>query len=246
MWNVGLRGLAVLFAMAALTFPGFGLIDLLTTWDPDWPVVLEAGWGLLFTVLVGTAFVAIAVFPRRSAPAVVQLLVVSGALGVSAAISREAPALALAAVLTAQTLLFLAIRDREALRPRPLIVWWPLALVASLGVVPWSIYAWRMYEANRMGLRDDITIGVDHYAVQGATAIGIAALAFLAAIWPRGRRFIGVCVGLVAGYLGVVSYAWPGTPAAYHRVWSLLSVAWGVVIAMLALVAPCNRRQPGS
>jgi hypothetical protein len=156
---------------------------------------------------------------------------------VSAAIGLEGPALALAAVVAAEALVFLGVPEREAIRPTPLMVWLPLAFVAFLGVVPWSVYAWQMYEANRMGLRDDITIGVNHYAVQGATALSMAALAALAAIWPRGRRFIGVCVGLVAGYLGLVSFAWPGTSGAYHPVWSLLSLAWGVVVAALALVA---------
>ena len=40
------RVLAVLFALTWLVLPGFGLIDLSVTWDPDWPVVLEASWGV--------------------------------------------------------------------------------------------------------------------------------------------------------------------------------------------------------
>ena len=40
-----------------IVLPGFGAIDLSVTWSPDWPQVLEAGWGLQFTVLVGAPFV---------------------------------------------------------------------------------------------------------------------------------------------------------------------------------------------
>ena len=39
---LAVRVLAVLFALTWLVLPGFGLIDLSVSWDPDWPVVLEA------------------------------------------------------------------------------------------------------------------------------------------------------------------------------------------------------------
>ena len=35
-----------------------GVIDLAVTWDPDWPVALEAGWGLLCTIGLGLPFLA--------------------------------------------------------------------------------------------------------------------------------------------------------------------------------------------
>ena len=57
----------------------------------------------------------------------------------------------------------------------------------------------------------DVTMGVDHYAVQGALAVALVVLAVLAAVWPRGRRSLGIAVGLCAGYVGLVSFAFPGT-----------------------------------
>ncbi|WP_250000776.1 hypothetical protein [Actinoplanes sp. M2I2] len=236
MRNAAFRGLALLLAAACLFFPGFGLIDLSETWDPAWPVVLEAGWGLLFTVLLGCAFGYLALSPQRAAPAVIQVLVVSGALALSAAVAVEGPALVIAAVLAVAALVFLGVPGRENVWPRPLVIQRPLAVVATLGVVPWSIYVWQMYEANRAGFAGDDTIGVNHYAVQGALALGVTALACLAAAWPRGRRFIGVCAGLVAAYLGLVSFSWPDAFAAYPRGWSVLSMAWGLAVVALALV----------
>jgi hypothetical protein len=240
MQDLGFRGVAVLFALSWLIFPGFGLIDLSTTWDPGWPVVLEAGWGLLFTVFVGGAFAALAIRPRHG-PAVVQLIVVAVALAVSAATGLEGGVLVLAVVIAVEALVFLAVPHRESIRPTPIEIWRPLGLVAALGIAPWCLYARQLYEANRTGIPADVTIGIDHYAVQGATALGIATLAVLAACWPRGRRFTGVSAGLVAAYLGLVSFAWPGTPAAYHGLWSILSVVWGLVVAALATVPPSAR-----
>jgi hypothetical protein len=34
----------------------------------------------------------------------------------------------------------------------------------------------------------ELTMGVDHHAVQGALAVALVALSVAAAVWPRGRR----------------------------------------------------------
>jgi hypothetical protein len=57
-----LRFLAAAYAFLWL-FPGFAIIDLTATWDPESPVVLEAGWGLLFGALVTAPLVALAFRP---------------------------------------------------------------------------------------------------------------------------------------------------------------------------------------
>ena len=132
------RGLAALWALTWWLFPGFGVVDLGVTWDPGWPVVLEATWGVFMTVLVGGAFAAVAVWPRRTAPAEVTLA------------------------------------------------------VCATG--------W-----------------------------------LLAALWPRGRRYLGISVGLCAGYVGLVSYAFPGTWAGFAPAWSVLAIAWAGVVATLAV-----------
>jgi hypothetical protein len=67
------RVVAASSAVTWLFLPGFGLIDLSVTWDPDWAVVLEASWATTMCVLVGGSFLALAVAPRRPAPALVTL-----------------------------------------------------------------------------------------------------------------------------------------------------------------------------
>jgi len=102
--------------------------------------------------------------------------------------------------------------------------------------VPWLVYAYAMYAANRAELPVDISIGIDHYSVQGAVGLALVLLSSAAACWPRGRRFIGVGAGLEAAYLGLVCLAWPGTPGGFGPVWSVLSMAWGVAFATVAAV----------
>ena len=67
--------------MTWFVFPGFGLIDLSVTWDPEWPQVLEAGWGLYMTLLVGVPFTVMAIRGRvYLQPAVAQLSIAGVAL----------------------------------------------------------------------------------------------------------------------------------------------------------------------
>jgi hypothetical protein len=235
------RALAAFFALTWLALPGFGLIDLSVTWDPEWPVVLEASWGVFMTVLVGGSFLAFAVRPDRAAPAGVTLLVALAALVGSAAAGLEPQLLGYAGLLAVEVaVLFLVVPDREPLRP----VWaprLPLLAIAALGAVPWLVHADAMFRANRGDAGPaigELTMGVDHHAVQGALAVALVTLTALAACWPRGRRYLGVSVGLCAGYLGLVAFAFPLTWAGFGPLWSALCIAWGASVAGLAVAGP--------
>ena len=236
------RVLAVFFALTWLVLPGFGLIDLTVTWDPDWPVVLEASWGMFMTVLVGGSFLAVAVRPTRAAPATVTLLVALAVLVVGAALGLELPLLGYVGFLAVQVgLLLWLLPAREAVRPLVWSPWVPLAVLALAGVVPWLVHAEEMFRANRGHAGpaiNELTMGVDHHAVQGGLALALVVLSLLAAVWPRGRRYLGVSTGLCAGYVGLVSVAFPGTWAGFDPIWSWLCLGWGAAVAVLAVAAP--------
>jgi hypothetical protein len=236
---LAVRVLAVLFALTWLILPGFGLIDLSVTWDPDWPVVLEASWGVFMTVLVGGSFLAVAVAPHRTAPAQAILLVSLATWMVAVLAGLEWPLLLFVGVLLVEAALVAALlpgRERLELAPSPSV---PLLVVAALGVVPGVLHAERMFASNRREagvIIGDVTMGVDHYAVQGALALALPALALLAAVWPRGRRFLGVAVGVCAGYVGLVSFAFPGSWAGVPELRSALCIGWGIAVAVLSLI----------
>ena len=65
----------------------------------------------------------------------------------------------------------------------------------------------------------------------------IVVLAFLTALQPRGRRLFGLSVGVTAGYLGVVSWAWPETAAGFSRFWSIAALSWGILVAVHSVIA---------
>lgn len=236
MKNALLRLTAAVLALAALVFPGFGVPDLLVTWDRGWQVVLEAGWGLFMTALVAGPLLTIAVAPGRSAPAAVQLWVVSGSLLVASALEADPRAAALGAGLA---LCVGAVTLPGAVRPRlsrEVRLHLPVLLVATLGAVPWLRYAAGQVAADRRGRHGgdgaDITVGVDHHAVQAALAIALVLLPLLAALWEPGRRYVATCVAGASAYLALVAWAHPGTPAAIPPPWAALALAWSVALAV--------------
>jgi len=236
------RVLAFLFAASWIVVPGFGAIDLSVTWDSDWPQVLEAGWGLFFTVLVGVAFAGVAVRPGSSGPPVAQLAVSAFALAVSAVAGSETPLAWVAVLLALETLVvaWLAGSPRRSWTARGVSA--PMLALAAVGLVPWIVYALDMWESNRQERPDsDITNGIDHYAVQGALGLALAVLPPLVALRPALTPLVPMCAGISAAYLGLVSLAWQDAAAGFGRAWSVAAIAWGLGLVAVSVVAAVRR-----
>jgi hypothetical protein len=246
MRQVGARALAGLFALSWLIFPGFGLIDLSVTWSSEWPQVLEAGWGLFFTVLVGAAFVLAVLQPADSRAGIVQLGTAALCLVVAAAATAEWRLLALAgAVAVEAALVGLLLRPaawHATRRGRSV----PLFLLAAAGTVPWAAYAVQMWRLNGGDRPDgDQTLGIDHFSVQGALGLALALLPLAAALSRELVPFVPVCAGVSAAYLGLVSLGWPHAAGAHGTVWSALATAWGLALVGVALAALRRARASG-
>ena len=86
-----------------------------------------------------------------------------------------------------------------------------------------------MWALNREDRSDsDVTLGIDHYSVQGALALSLALLPLLAAFREDVRPFVPVCASVAAFYLGLVSLAWPNSPGGFGRAWSVAAMAWAL------------------
>ena len=74
-----------------------------------------------------------------------------------------------------------------------------LMLPLILGAIPWMVYAVAMWDLNRQDRPDaDVTVGIDHYSVQGAYGLALHGLVTLAAVWPAARLLAATCAGLSA------------------------------------------------
>lgn len=248
MRTLAVRAIAGVFAVSWIVLPGFGAIDLAVTWSSDWPQVLEAGWGLFSTVVVGAAFVLFALRPRASRPVALQLVAATIALGVAAVASEEARLLWFAAALALEAAIVSAVAQRQWRDPPTpggrIDPSWPLLVVAAVGTVPWLAYALDMWALNRERRVDaDITIGVDHYSMQGAFALSLVLLSLLAALRSDVRPFTPVCAGVAASYLGLVSLAWQDAAGGFDRLWSIAAIAWGITLVLLSLLPLASRRR---
>jgi hypothetical protein len=238
-----LRILAGVFALTWLGLPGFGLIDLAFAWAPDWPQVLEAGWGVYFTFLVGAPFVLIAVRPDMTTVAVIQLVAAALVLGVAVVAADEPQLTWVPLAIAVETALLAWLAAARLPTSGELSPSLPMLALALVGAVPWSVYALTMYAANREDRADsDITNGIDHYSVQAALGLAIVALGVVAAIWPAGRRFIGTCVGVCAAYLGLVSFAWQGAAGGFTTAWPIVAIVWGIAVTAVAWRRATARR----
>jgi hypothetical protein len=232
-----MRVLAALFAFGWIVLPGFGAIDLTVTWSDDWPQVLEAGWGLYFTVLVGAPFVLAAARPTASPPVVGQLTAATVVLAVSAVAAKESGTLVLATALALETAVIAGLaRHERTARAVTGIVSFPLVALGAAGVVPWLVYALDMWSLNRDELVDaDVTNGIDHYSVQGALGLALALLPVLAAARRVLRPLVPVFVGVASAYLGLVSFAWQDAEGGFGRGWSAAAMAWGLALVLVSL-----------
>ena len=234
-----LRVLAGLFTLTWWVLPAMGVIDLSVSWDPDWPVMLEAGWGLLCTVGLGTPFLVAALLPRFARAALVQVLVMTVALVVGAVGGQE-PQMWWLFVQLAVEVPVLWLLARPTTAPTGATRGPALLVLAVVGAPPALAYCWSMLADNRsLHFDGDITNGTDHFAVQGALALALVLLPAVAGLdlgrtGARGRRLLGTSVAVMAGYLGLVGYAWVDVEADLGDAGALGAMAWAAAVLVAA------------
>jgi hypothetical protein len=202
--------------------------------------------GLYFTLLVGAPFVAVATRPRLPTGAPEMLVVATVALLVSGVVALEIGCVVLGVILAIGTVAvtwpwqwsFGELRRSGTDRMSAVF-----GILAVLAAGPWLVYAVHMWSLNRQDRFDgDVTNGVDHYSVQGAFGLAMVLLAFLLVPvgMSAGRRLVGVCAGLAAAYLGLVSLAWHPTQGSFGLAWSVLCMAWGLALVVLPFLPATN------
>lgn len=244
------------WALAALAFgPSFGIIDLMALLgldnpDDTWDVPLGASWGTLFTVILVGSYVWIALRPQRAAPALAQLSIVAFSLAVSSLAGLDGRPLWLAGPVALSVGLFAWLAPDESVRNvRGWSLHWPYVVLAVAGLAIWLPYAILALQRSREQASGDITLGIDHWPVQGAVGLTIVLSAVGLGVWTPGRPLLRVTVSLSATLIGAGMLLDPdlirelGTP-----VWGVAMVIWGTAIALpRRLVSRPHERvvQPG-
>jgi hypothetical protein len=239
--------------LTVLTLVGlFGIIDLSIVFSPPREfrplVMLEAGWGLLFTVLVAGAFLGVAMRPRRCTPPLVQIGAVIVTLAAAAAFGADGGLVLLAFGLALALIVLVALLpgDREPLWPQPGSISWPLAALTIAAAIPWLWYATSMFSlARQPSAPTDNTLGINHYPVQGALALALVVLAGLTVRWPRFRSWIGISTGITAAAQGASDLAYPHSAGAFPAGWAVFAIIWGVLVSGTSWMSRDPQAHPG-
>ncbi len=235
----------------------FGLVDLTTpfvgpaSFGPAY--LLETGWGLLYTVLLGVPTAALVLGPDRREPAT-QLVVVAAALAVMAVVTPELGHLVPAVVAGALGLGAGRLgrgrrrdgrlggrgssRAMAALRSAPLP-----SVLAAVAVVPAVAYAVSAVVAARAAVVTDETNGLDHWPAQGAFALGAVASAALSVVMP-GSRVPPWTAGATAVWFGALSVAYPGHAGSAGTAGGAVAIAWGIAFLLARERARPSAGQP--
>ena len=228
----------------------YGLIDLSTPFgavpaDLQFYDVymLEGGWGLLYTVLLGVPAVALLWRPASPHPAV-QHVVVGAALALAAVATPELGHLLPAAAAIGLGLGVLTITAGGPRWPSgylrsPRGLWWVPAAVAAAAVVPAVGYALECLDAARAGVPGDDTNGLDHWPAQGAFAVAVVLVA-AHAVLARGGRVPAWCAAVSAAWFGALSWTYPDHLASAGTTGGVAAMAWAV--AYIAVWEVVRRR----
>ena len=236
---VPLRVTAAAGLLASLVV-GFGVIDLVTAIapGPQWESLrmLEAGWGILFGVVVP---VALAVQIRRGGgpvAAVQQLVVVSASLALATLMTMKAGEVLLVLVLTAFTAVVIALHPARsrllAVGGTPSRV---LAALATLAVVPAGVYAEQMAANRRAGVMGDNTLGFQHWTVQSALPVCLVLLVALGALRTDGWRVPAAAGAAGTIVLGTIAIMAGDVAGNFGTGWAIAAIAWGGLVGLVVV-----------
>ena len=225
----------------------FGLIDLAVPLDetPGFydSYLLETGWGVLYTFLVGAAFASLAARPQMMMP-VVQIALAAACLAVTALAAGSWVQLVPAMLLASNCYAFVAVASEPVRLPAG---WYRPKLDPTVGVVavtlvpPAVLFAVNMvtgFWEGRPPLDDD-TYGIDHWPTQAALALAVAAVAVAVAAGVRARwsgtALSAGCVAVAASWFGFWSAIYPEHAGSAGEAWGKALIVWAC--AFTGLVA---------
>jgi len=244
-----MKAVALVVALASLTV-NFGLIDLIDGYtgfvDQARNQVLDAGWGLVFGVVLPIGLLAQLRRPERRIAGIQQTGLVALALAAAAVIGEASSYLALAAGIAGACAVLLALHParRTFLTRGPRLEPVMLALVA-VAAVPSLVYAGRMASAQRRDLppADAVSNGLHHWTVMTALALLVLLLVLLAGLRTAGWRIPAFSASIAAGGWAISCLLAPASAAGSEgHGWAWAALAWAVVV-LAAAVRPQGRER---
>jgi hypothetical protein len=204
--------------------------------------VHDLAFGVLYGIVVATAFFAMVRRPAGKPSVFLQVVATALAVAIAAWVSANPGYLAISGALLAASGILLALHpDRsEILHPR-----WELSpvmgaftLAAAVPLVSAGL-TWARLQRDGSPLDPHVSMG--HWTTMASMAFGLVAVGLLASARIRGWRFTAWCVGLgaaVYGLASIVFHRFPGTSVPYPGSegigWGLVALIGGLVFIAIA------------
>lgn len=245
-----MKALAVLVAVASLTI-NFGLVDLIDGYtgfvDQARNQVLDAGWGLVFGVILPIGLLSQLRHPERRIAGIQQTGIVALALGTAAVLGGAWSYLALAAGIAGACAVLLALHPaRGTFLARGRRLEPAMLSLAVVGALPALVYAWRMASAQRRDLppADAVSNGLHHWTVMAALGLLVLLLVLLAGLRTSGWRTPALSASIGAGGWAISCLLAPQSAAGSEgHAWAWAALAWSVA-ALAAALRPQGRERP--
>jgi hypothetical protein len=204
--------------------------------------VHELGFGVLYGIIVATAFFAMMRRPASKPSVFLQVIVVALAVAIAALVSADSGYVAISgALLIASAILFALHPDRAGIlrpRPDPSPVLAVFTLLAAIPLVSFGLTSARL---QRDGSPLDPHVNMAHWTTMAAMAFGLVAVGLLASVRIPGWRLTAWCAGLGAAAYGlgsIVFRRFPGTSVPYAGSrglgWGLVAVIGGFAFITIA------------
>jgi hypothetical protein len=231
--------LTVLFGVAS--FGGLFGVGIVIGWfdtnEGGIHRVHDLGFGILFGVILTTAFLALARKPETKPSVFLQVVAVALASLLAGAVALAVGYVVVGIIVAAAAAILLALHPDRAsvLHPsiRPSAV---LGALAVVGSVPLVWYAVTTAGLQRNGLAADPHVDQGHWVTMSAMAFGLVLTGLLAAARIRGWRLTAWCAGIGVAVFGLASIVFqelPGTTVPYA---GSEGVFWGTVALLGGLL----------
>jgi hypothetical protein len=200
----------------------------------------DVAFGVLYGIVVATAFFAMARRPGTKPSVFLQVVVVALAVALAALISGDPGYLAIAGgLLVAWAILFALHPDRAGVLHPTLQLSPVMGVFTLVAAVPLVAAGLSWASLQRNGLSLDPHVNMQHWVTLASMAFGLVAVGLLASLRIRGWRLTAWCAGLGAaayGLASIVFHRFPGSSVPYA---GSEGIGWGLValIGGLAFIA---------
>jgi hypothetical protein len=107
-------------------------------------------------------------------------------------------------------------------------------LVGVVGVALWLPYALTALARSRLGPTSEVTNGIEHWPVQGATGLALAIGGAVMAVWRPARPLFHITISLAAVFVGMGNLAYPDRAGATQGLqWAVAVTVWGLLVALI-------------